>query len=125
MSDDRQLLEMAAKAYGLAHEGWVDDYDDGRGGTGPGLLVWTPERGVYVWNPLTDDGDALRLAVKLRINLTFTRGLGAGHKTEYTQAVPSTLGHLAEFCPLDGDANAIIRRAIVRAAASIGATHEQ
>jgi hypothetical protein len=54
---DRELLELAAKAAGIKtslHKEtdslWID--------------------GPRVWNPLTDDGDALRLAVKLGIGLT-------------------------------------------------------
>ncbi len=46
---DRELLEWAAKAAGLPDiTGWTDaDWD------------------TYGWNLFTDDGDALRLAVKL------------------------------------------------------------
>lgn len=60
MQTDRELLELAAKAAGI----------DGvymQRLTGDGLAV----RGclVQLWNPLTDDGDALRLAVKLRITV--------------------------------------------------------
>lgn len=59
---DRELLELAAKAAGVeitwgkcaAH---ADDYDY----TG----ICGPFIGNSGWNPLTDDGDALRLAVKL------------------------------------------------------------
>jgi hypothetical protein len=53
---DRELLELAACAAGIKtslHKEtdslWID--------------------GPRVWNPLTDDGDALRLAVKLGISL--------------------------------------------------------
>ena len=42
---DRELLELAAKAAEI--KDWVDGWSD------------------KFWNPLTDDGDALRLAVKL------------------------------------------------------------
>ena len=43
---DKTLLEMAAKAAGFP-AGWV----------------------LQGWNPLTDDGDALRLAVNLNIDI--------------------------------------------------------
>lgn len=62
---DRELLEAAAKAAGLLVQGdWTSlglftglsiRYDDCPGGVR--------------WNPLTDDGDALRLAVKLRLSI--------------------------------------------------------
>ena len=60
MKSDHELLEAAAKAAGLPIEfdegtcnGW---WPNGRTSTGD-VDEW--------WNPLTDDGDALRLAVKL------------------------------------------------------------
>ena len=58
---DRELLELAAKAAGIEHKGYC--------GTPPGLILWETDYGLKLWNPLTDDGDALRLAVKLEIDL--------------------------------------------------------
>ena len=55
---DRELLELAAKAAGI----W-DENDPSKG-----LLKGT---GQY-WNPLTDDGDALRLMVKLQMQIDVT-----------------------------------------------------
>lgn len=52
--NDRELLELAAKAAGLDIE-WQ-----------PGDWAHDNETGCE-WNPLTGDGDALRLAVKLGI----------------------------------------------------------
>lgn len=46
MQTDRELLELAARAADLPWDQWVEDGDDS-------------------WNSLQDDGDALRLAVKL------------------------------------------------------------
>jgi hypothetical protein len=59
---DRELLESAAKAAGMTRP--VDDNG-----------VWSawvgsPEAGHW-WNPLEDDGDALRLAIKLGICIQF------------------------------------------------------
>ncbi|WP_374503031.1 hypothetical protein [Zoogloea sp.] len=60
--DDQELLELAAKANNspnikLKNFGaWIDE-----------------ERERY-WNPLADDGDALRLAVRLRIDTRLNRG---------------------------------------------------
>ena len=58
-SSDKELLTLAAKAAGV---GYADK--DGK------FIPFVPE----TWNPLTDDGDALRLAVKLRIELEFYDG---------------------------------------------------
>ena len=49
------LLEAAARAAGYKHK-WCKD----------GLLI---DAHCGPWNPLTDDGDALRLAVKLRMRV--------------------------------------------------------
>lgn len=85
---DRELLEMAAKAAGLAF--W---HENG-------------------WNPLEDDGDAFRLAVKLEITLSH---YGATHVCE-----TATGRALADEVDTTGDGYAATRRAIVRAAAEIG-----
>ena len=91
MSTDKELLELAAKAIGLKLR---YNYLGGRDANQP-------------WNPLTDDGDALRLAVKL--NLIDERQWKA----------PIT-GAIYDEC--NGDWYAATRRAIVRAAAEIGKT---
>jgi hypothetical protein len=87
---DKELLELAAKAAGLE--------------------VVTPTMLKYgQWNPLTDDGDALRLAVKLRIRFA---GMG--------ERACAFIG-LREFWEDEGsDPYAATRRAITRAAAEIG-----
>ena len=104
---DTELLEAAAKAAGIS-AAWVDAF---------GVMV--PGTGVDSrWNPLTDDGDALRLAVALRIQIEWTNEL-AGVRRECYQASPKSLGHLAEFGLLGNDPCADIRRAIVRAAAAM------
>ena len=51
---DRELLELAAKAAQIMVNPWHEKY---------GLLL--SDFDFEPWNPLTDDGDALRLAVKL------------------------------------------------------------
>ena len=58
MSTDRELLELAAKADGRTNYRYIEPEMEKR-------LV--NERGLKVWNPLTDDGDALRLAAKLNL----------------------------------------------------------
>lgn len=99
--DDKTMLEMAARA---AHgEFGAQMLDSG-------------------WNPLTDDGDALRLAVKLGLDLLRTdqdveaiAGLPPYVKADQPHAA-APFG----IMPLGGDPYAATRRAIVRAAAEIG-----
>ena len=91
---DRELLELAAKAAGVE---WDVLYD------GPRI----PAR-IGKWNPLTDDGDALRLAVKLGIHLCF----GANYVIANDVQNPTVNNA--------NDPYAATRRAIVRAAAEIG-----
>lgn len=63
--DDRGLLELAAKAVGLVLIDWNDNWFD----YGPGYRYETETGWRELWNPLTDDGDALRLAIKLNIEI--------------------------------------------------------
>ena len=95
--DDRELLELAAKAAGIA----VRWKEDGRS--------FQVVRGLpFTWNPLEDDGDALRLAVKLQLEI-YIDHRGVAVRTH------CGLKTLEKKC----DATAT-RRAIVRAAAEIG-----
>ena len=104
---DRELLEFAAKAAGIRLE-WDGPPDK-----------WQPMyyRGktYHSWNPLTDDGDALRLAVKLGMLIDdIERGYMAGH-------IVATAGpSMAAYEPREPDPYEATRRAIVRAAAEIG-----
>lgn len=59
-TNDDIMLELAAKAAGYLNWTHCDC----------GLFIETDSVGFY-WNPLANDGDALRLAVKLRIELKF------------------------------------------------------
>lgn len=111
---DKELLDLAAKAVGLtpaadSDQEWVDD---GQGGV-TGQFEWKDAEGgelLYHWNPLTDDGDALRLAVK------------TGEPFVVRSRCVTTMGGLVEdFDPaVSGDDLRATRRAIVRAAAAIG-----
>jgi hypothetical protein len=95
---DRELLEFAAKAA-----------DDGIVFYGE---CWRAQTGRE-WNPLTDDGDALRLAVKLGISLD-----RASNRCWAWVSGWAFNGVCEEFyCT---DPYAATRRAIVRAAAEIG-----
>jgi len=96
MKTDRELLELAAKAAG------VDWFDEPAAVAGIGLHM---KSGPF-WNPLTDDGDALRLAVRLNINV---------HKG----FVYTPTGRLFD-CRDCATPIGATRRAITRAAAAIG-----
>lgn len=99
--NDRELLEAAAKAANLTGE-WQMDGDE--------PLLFTSENNGSYWHPLTDDGDALRLAVKLRISVVF-------FSKEVAAMLPGHGRSWAEFYGDDPDA--AVRRAIVRAAAAL------
>lgn len=66
MSTDRDLLEMAAKAAGLVIMAEQQARRDRLGSGNMGLWVTTKTGGDNTcWNPLEDDGDALRLAISI------------------------------------------------------------
>jgi hypothetical protein len=98
MTTDRELLALAAKAAGLDVH-WVSD---------DGAVLMCPI-GKH-WNPLTDDGAALRLAVKLGLDLE-RREVPMEGVTIYVGSANEDVG---------ADPYAATRRAIVRAAAEIG-----
>jgi hypothetical protein len=109
---DRELLEAASKAAGIETHGWRAHESR------PGLyMLPITETGAYVvWNPLTDDGDALRLAVALNI-WPFRRFDRATIEVQHGAAYWDTLAEE----PIGDDALAATRRAIVRAAAAMAA----
>lgn len=98
--NDRELLELAAKAAGLNVGTGEGAYDD---------LKW--------WNPLQNDGDALRLAVQLGIGV-----LPACDGVRGRTAVCANCFGWHVFDTLEKPLTALesTRRAIVRAAAEIG-----
>lgn len=104
---DRELLEMAAKAAGIRGY-WCDQMGFVTKRTASGIALET-------WDPLTDDGDALRLAVKLGIEPRFL------DRNVAVCAPRVTLHNFGGIVVVvDGDGCAATRRAIVRAAAAIG-----
>jgi len=104
---DRELLELAAKAAGIELV-WHGDAD-------PWCFAETVA-GIK-WNPRDDDGDALRLAVKLGLDVE----MHGGNSTHpYVCAFDCERNIAEEVQPEDGDPLAATRRAIVRAAAEIG-----
>ena len=112
---DRELLGLAAKAAGYSVR-WFDD-----------SLAYGPTFGVEIepgnpcgfeiWNPLADDGDALRLAVAVLPQIAFGDG--------FTDAFFRLKRGLRSACceshsTENADKFSATRRAIVRAAAEIG-----
>ena len=91
---DQELLTMAAKAAGYM--------------TLTNGQTYSPEAGNFDWNPLTDDGDALRLAVYLFRDIHFW----------YFDNSVSVGNELRVAC--GDDPGAATRRAIVVAAALVG-----
>lgn len=106
--EDKQMLELAAKAAGIRLE-WVFDQPK------EVVIHWSgnPEDGGetrdWDWNPLDNDGDALRLAVECGINIFVY--------PDEIAAAPSQTGTVEKIgaCKFK-----TCRRAIVRAAAEIG-----
>ncbi len=104
MDNDRELLEDAARAAGWVSWDWL---------AGDGVLnVYGADGRHGRFDPLNDDGDALRLAVKLTLEIDVCK-TGIAVRTPTGQKV---LVQSSE----EPDAYAAIRRAITRAAASIG-----
>lgn len=103
---DKELLELAAKAAGLkldeVHLAYLEDEQT--------FIRHEPDSdGISgEWDPLTDDGDALRLAVKLEMEINCME-LSQFQVTTYDDKGNAT--YTDDSC---------VRRAIVRSAAEIG-----
>ena len=112
--DDKELLGLAAKAAGYT----LEDHHDINGEYWP----WCIEEGEY-WCPLTDDGDALRLAVKLGLYIGINRiRIDHGDSPEVTVYYGGVFKDkkIEMWTGIDDDYYTATRRAIVRAAAEIG-----
>lgn len=116
--DDKTLLERAARAAGM----WATDFeieddsdkpvfDDTRGFR----LAW----GRGWWNPLVDDGDALRLAVSLSMLIDVPGPREESRTTVEVLVARPIRGSIDIKEPINGNPYAATRRAIVRAAAAI------
>lgn len=128
---DCELLELAAKAAGYdVIKEFPYQIAVSCGAPNPldgvelfGLVIHDGVKVRSPWNPLTDDGDALSLAVKLDIDLQFN----TDDDEQTTSAIapaqdaPPNSGQGWSFTEgWRGDKRAATRRAIVRAAAAIG-----
>jgi len=114
MKTDRELLELAANAAGIM----IDQEYSGRSAPASlpdGYVVIINSSGGHsFWSPMKDNGDALRLASKLRLMIKPGKHLGDGCTVESQQS-----GIAGCTCFRDDPAEQM-RVAIVRAAASIG-----
>lgn len=99
---DKELIEQAAKAAGFPLHVWGSPGSEN-------FVDMSKPPGQGRWNPLTDDGDALRLAAALRIDCEFTETAAGSRDFCYVELYEKH----------DGDRLAAVRRAIVRAAAAI------
>ncbi|NMY32651.1 hypothetical protein HBR94_14205 [Pseudomonas sp. WS 5412] len=98
---DQQILELAAKAAGISP---VLCFESARN-----CLRIGDRESYRLWRPLEDDGDALRLAIKLGICIVFMEdhdSVGAEHSVHGVMIIEA----MDDFGT---------RRAIVRAAADI------
>lgn len=98
--NEREMLLMAAKAAGIPQEfAGNDAFMDGV---------------LEQWNPLHDDGDALRLAVRLRLGISLP--IHESIQADVISFIDSSVSIREQGC----DPFAAARLAITRAAAQIG-----
>ena len=105
---DRELLELAATAISMTDRKY---YDDGAGDVGMVRPCGD------LWNPLEDDGDALRLASCLRMVVSIHC---ATAMAQYYVVEEENVRTFKEDIPSIEHPHSATRRAIVRAAADIG-----
>jgi hypothetical protein len=104
----RAILKKAADAAGITLLDWHDNWAD----FGPGYRYIDEEGMPQCWNPINDDGDAMRLAVTLSMRVVVDIKATFAQSTALN-ATPWTIMH-------SGDPRGATRYAIVRAAAEIG-----
>lgn len=109
MMDDRTLLERAAKAARIQLDDTIRP--DGKAFYHYDLNALALADGGW-FAPLTDDGDALRLAVALKLNIAQGDfSVGVNNEAEIDEAA---------LVRNEAERSEVLRRAIVRAAAEIG-----
>jgi len=105
---EKQLLELAAKAADLELANTKDGYPFWAGGVG-------------IWNPLTDDGDAFRLAIKLGLDINNSWTIVNGDDNYPMATINVSFNEEIFFYELkESDPFAATRKAIVHIAAEIG-----
>jgi len=104
-NEERELLELAAKAAGIKIIYWNDGKEPYS--SGQGFIL---ESGK-LWNPFTDGGDAFRLAVHLGLSIDFA---------EWVNTVCYGVDEFVQEEWKDKSSLDATRLAIVRAAAELG-----
>lgn len=124
---DRELLEAAAEAAGIRYDPEASKPHPKSGAWfGLWLLIDGEPNDLTRrrWNPLADDGDAFRLAVKLGIQIRqypiydTPRFAAYACEPKWDSDAQKNIGAEA-LVQYDGDQYAATRRAIVRAAAAL------
>lgn len=121
---DQELLEKAARAAGIDHNGWLDaTYYHAEG-------LELIEMGATIWNPLIEDADAFRLVVALSLNIEVYLDRVI-IQTDALDDEGNEIGIDKVYCfdtqsPewVARDAKTATRRAIVEAAAAMGSDHD-
>ena len=114
MDNDRMLLEKAAKAAGIE----VRYQPMSHRFLTKKQLIQSDGYYFTYWDPLTDDGDALRLAVKLK--LTIQQNFAGVFCYDNPDFADKSQAMIEVYEETRNESYAATRRAIVRAAASIG-----
>ena len=119
---DRELLELAANAADIRYFDITEE----------GIVEYgaNTASGFRYWNPLIDDGDALRLAVSLRFTIKVFAERSYEGGFDYPGFVEiwaddDSDDHITTEYVTGSDYDSTTRRAIVRAAAEIGKVIQQ
>ena len=112
--EDRELLEMAAKAARI-HLEWIADQPREVVSHWSGNPEDPGELRDYDWNPIANNGDAFRLSVDLQISL-----LSNIIRYEASTISLTLAGIFIKEDMLNQSPDVAARRAIVRAAAELG-----
>ena len=115
---DKELIEFAAKAIGWRVASFSER---GTSIVNGGMAVVVGEGRNFGWRPQLDDGDSMRLAVKLRMEIYHGSDEGSAAYVGYW--VDGRMQYCIEYyddITHMGDACSATRRAILRAAAEVG-----
>lgn len=119
---DRELLELAAKAAGYGIPS-ADDHDEIGRQHEYHLGLWVKHPWGWGWfRPHIDDGQSLRLAVKLRLSIIQEEEFVLGEYLQTVEVMSEEREDGSRICIMqsfDDDPMTATRRAIVRAAAQI------